>query len=89
MIKRLMLSCRAATELMEKKLHSELSRSEEIKLKVHNLMCAACRRYEKQSHIIEQLFRSKEKAEAQKNTANQIEILEEKILKELKEKGME
>lgn len=89
MMKRLMLSCQAATELMEKKLRDELSRTEEIKLRMHSLMCAACRRYERQSQLIEQLFRAKEQAEVQTKTNAQIEMLEEKILKELKEKGME
>jgi len=49
----LFLSCLKATELIEKKLYSRLSFKEKLQLKIHKLMCKACRRYEKQSELIE------------------------------------
>ncbi|MCB0633711.1 MAG: hypothetical protein R2824_31750 [Saprospiraceae bacterium] len=89
MINRWKLSCRAATELMERQLREELNRSEKIKLGLHTLICSACRRYEKQTQLIEQLFRAKEKAAMEAKTEAQIEILEEKILEELKRKDLD
>ncbi len=57
MFKRLMnklfLSCFKATELLEKKLHFKLSISEKYQLKIHKMMCEACRRYESQSLFID------------------------------------
>ena len=49
----LFLSCLKATELMEKKLHFNLSYKEKLQLKVHKMMCDACSNYEKHNMIIE------------------------------------
>ena len=49
----LFLSCLRATELIEKKLHFKLSLTERSQLKMHKMMCDACRRYEKQNLFIE------------------------------------
>ncbi len=45
----LMLSCRKATELIEKRIYFKLSKKEEIQLKIHTSVCKACSAYEKQS----------------------------------------
>ena len=49
----LFLSCLKATELIEKNFHVQLSFSERMQLKMHKMMCDACRNYEKQSILIE------------------------------------
>ncbi len=49
----LFLSCLKATELIEKKFHFKLSFIERFQLKIHKMMCDACRQYENQSSIIE------------------------------------
>ena len=49
----LFLSCLKATELIEKKLHFRLTLTEKCQLKMHKMMCGACRRYEKQNLFIE------------------------------------
>ena len=49
----LFLSCLKATELLEKKLHFRLSVMEKYQLRMHKMMCDACRRYDKQTHFIE------------------------------------
>ncbi len=49
----LFLSCLKATELIEKKLHIKLSVKEKLRLKMHKSMCNACRRYDKQSKIMD------------------------------------
>ena len=58
----LFLSCKKATEMIEKKLNFKLSWYENIQLKGHKMMCSACTNYEKQSKLIEKgLAKSKEK----------------------------
>ncbi len=49
----LFLSCRKATELIDKKLYFKLNFREKIQLAMHKTMCNACRRYEKQGLLIE------------------------------------
>jgi len=57
MVKRIMnilfLSCLKATELLEKKLHFSLSGKEKYQLKMHKMMCNACRQYENHSYFID------------------------------------
>ncbi|MCF8224752.1 MAG: hypothetical protein K9J30_02610 [Bacteroidales bacterium] len=50
---RLFLSCLKATELIEKKMHFQLSTKERVQLKMHKMMCGACSSYEKQSVFLE------------------------------------
>ncbi len=49
----LMLSCRKATELMEKRLLVGLSLREKMQLGMHKSMCDACTAYEKQSKLLD------------------------------------
>lgn len=49
----LMLSCKKATELIEKRLVTKLSSIEKVQLKMHTAVCSQCSTYEKQSDIIE------------------------------------
>jgi len=53
----LFLSCLKATELIEKKLHVQLSFKEKIRLKMHKSMCNACRRYDEQSKILDKALK--------------------------------
>ena len=52
----LMLSCKRATELIEKKSILGLSWRENVQLKVHTKMCDACSHYQKQSKEIDTLL---------------------------------
>ncbi|MBK8501547.1 MAG: hypothetical protein IPL46_04690 [Saprospiraceae bacterium] len=58
MMKKLMLSCRAASELIERKHHAKLSFWERLQLAYHKTMCDACSLYDKQSGFLERLFNS-------------------------------
>lgn len=49
----MMLSCKKATELVEKKAVVELAFTENIQLKMHMMVCSACKQYENQSKIID------------------------------------
>jgi len=52
----IMLSCRKATELIEKQLYFGLSPIEKVKLRMHMLMCDYCSRYKKQSLFLHRLL---------------------------------
>ncbi len=53
----MMLSCRKATELIEKKEHFRLNILERIQLRLHTTMCQACQQYEKQDQQINTLLK--------------------------------
>jgi hypothetical protein len=74
------LSCMKATELMEKKLHFQISWVEKLQLSAHKMMCTACTRYEKQSGIIENGIASIMKKEP---TADDVEKLKKMIVKKI------
>jgi len=48
-----LLSCKKATELIEKRTIVHLTISEKIQLNLHTSMCKACKSYEKQSDTID------------------------------------
>ena len=52
----LMLSCRKATELIEKRISFSLNPMEKTQLFLHTSMCKACSTYEKQSKSLYQIL---------------------------------
>lgn len=79
----LLLSCKKATFLIEKRELSSLSFKEKIQLKLHTSMCEACRIYEKQSKTIDEALSQWIKAAAEKKEFLSKEA-KEKIISELK-----
>ena len=57
LMKLLMLSCRKATELMDKKLHIHLSPIENLQLFMHTRMCDGCRLYQKQGRVLDHILK--------------------------------
>ena len=55
LMKKIMLSCDKATELVEKKIHFKLSLKEKVQLAMHLAFCKPCSNYKKQSYIIEKI----------------------------------
>lgn len=51
-MKSIMVTCKTASELTEKKLHSGLGCAEMVQWKFHTLMCSTCRRYAKESEFL-------------------------------------
>ncbi|MBI1228081.1 MAG: hypothetical protein GC192_22805 [Bacteroidetes bacterium] len=80
---KLMLSCEAATGLMEKQHTGEISFFGKMQLAFHTKMCDACRRYEEQSRLIERLFKVKENAPVSPELEKESAALEEKIIQQL------
>lgn len=54
-----LVSCETATFLIEKKLDSGLTSKQKVQLFVHEMICSVCRKYEKQSRMLDQLLRKK------------------------------
>jgi anti-sigma factor RsiW len=52
----LMLSCRKASELIDKRSLAKLSTKEKVMLHMHTSMCDACAAYQKQSRAIDGLL---------------------------------
>lgn len=82
----LMLSCKKATELIEKKTLVGLSFREKVQLNIHKSMCEACTAYEKQSLKIDELVQKHIQAEgsASGNTVSNPQ-LKEKIINNLQQ----
>ena len=72
----LMLSCKKATELIEKRSILILSWKENIQLKVHTKMCDTCTNYQKQSKEIDVIL------EKYVHDEKDMPLLENKQLKE-------
>ena len=86
MINKLMLSCRTATELIEKRQREEISRVERIQLSIHVALCAICRQYEKQSAWIDRIFQRKREVVSDQQINPDTLALEKKILRNLEDK---
>ena len=52
----LMLSCKKAASLIDKKAEVKLSWKENMQLTMHKSMCDACTAYEKQSKLIDKIL---------------------------------
>jgi anti-sigma factor ChrR (cupin superfamily) len=79
----MMLSCKKATELIEKKLSRQLSAGERVQLSVHTSMCKACSNYEKQQTVIdEQLKKQGTTTSETQDTSD----LQQRILQQMKRK---
>jgi hypothetical protein len=79
----LMLSCKRATALIEKKKLNQLSKKEQLQLKMHTSMCKACSAYSLQSDIMDN---SLERYWSKNNTVEKKTISEssnEKIIDQL------
>lgn len=53
----LMLSCKKASELIDKKSVVNLSMKENVMLHMHTAMCDGCKAYQKQSKILDGLLK--------------------------------
>ena len=53
----LMLSCKKASGLIEKKLHFPLSPIQKMQLFMHTSMCDTCKKYQKQSLELDSILR--------------------------------
>ena len=87
MMSKLMLSCEAVSQLLEKKLRQKLTYQERVQLFFHTAMCDACKAYQKQSLLLEELFNAKKQSNAPLDLDVDSLNLEKKILRRLEEKG--
>jgi hypothetical protein len=83
----LMLSCKKATELIEKRTLVRLSFKEKVQLRMHKSMCDACTTYEKQSKKIDGLlYKHISDASIDNTSTLKNEALKEKIINNIPNK---
>ncbi len=73
----LMLSCKKASELIDKKSLIKLSWKESLQLNMHTAMCDGCKAYEKQSLVLDNILHK----HVQSNDESQVPQLENPDLK--------
>ena len=79
-----MLSCRKATELVEKRAVQGLTTTERIRLRVHLSMCRACSGFEHQSQVLDKaLTRMMHQSEADNGSLD--EEAKERIRQKIRE----
>lgn len=84
LLNNMMLSCKKATELIEKKSVVELLFTEKMQLKMHTLMCSTCKKYESQSKIIDLFLNKINSTQPDKQTLSQ--SVKTKVLAEIEKK---
>ena len=57
------LSCKQATYLIEKRLHTSLSRTERLRLSIHFALCKLCREYDTKAALIDGWLRTRKNPE--------------------------
>lgn len=86
MMKMIMLSCKNATELLEKKGNYKITSVEVVKLFFHTSMCNICKAYESQTKIINNtLFRLFKEQNDKKVEPTIPKNLKEGIIKRIEE----
>jgi hypothetical protein len=87
--KGLMISCKHATELIEKNQEEQLSVREKIQLRFHNFLCKVCAIYEKQSIMLSKLLSQTTMKNINDVKENDLKNLKEKIILSLDDKKSE
>lgn len=81
-----MISCKKASELLDKKSVLKLSVREKIALKLHLIICEACKRYKKQTRFLDKMLQSHSQiADPDQVPQHTNERLKDKIFTRLKE----
>lgn len=79
----IMLSCRKATELIEKQFVAKLSLKERVQLNLHKSICDACTAYENQSRLLNDLLQKQASVTPDQITEQENEVLKANLLKQL------
>ncbi len=77
------LSCKSATEMVEKSALEHFSIKEKIQLKFHLTICKTCRSYQKQSEAIDLFFKQNSAATLAKEEHDETPILKNNIINHL------
>jgi hypothetical protein len=83
----MMISCKKATELIDKKIFRRLSLKERTRLLMHKTLCDACSLYEKQSHFIHNALKKNPELKEDDNitTPEELSRLQSRIIHSLDE----
>lgn len=74
---KLMLSCRKATELIEKKNHFSLKPLEKVQLYAHTKMCNSCKSFQKESVHMETFLEHHIKTQNRNTDSSSIKLSED------------
>ncbi|MBS3915605.1 MAG: hypothetical protein KG003_14010 [Bacteroidetes bacterium] len=80
---KLMLSCKEAAGLIEKKQHFRLTLKEKLDLTLHKMACSACRMYEKQNNALNKKLKEVNEVDYNPSTTGDTQELEQRILTKL------
>lgn len=81
----IMISCKKATELIEQRENSKIGIVQIVKLKIHLMMCSACKLYEKQSALIIEIL-EKNRSSLKENQLDRFEL--EKLKTRIKKRKL-
>ncbi|MBS3912982.1 MAG: hypothetical protein KG003_00630 [Bacteroidetes bacterium] len=80
---KLMLSCKEAAALIEKKQHFGLTLREKVDLTLHKMACSACRMYEKQNNALDKKLKEANDIDFAHSNLIDTQDFEQRILTEL------
>jgi len=80
---KMMISCKKATALIEKKQTVGISIIEKLQLGSHALICKGCQHYERQSLIINDLLNNYMKGQASHYSQGDLDKLKNQIIKKI------
>lgn len=82
-----MYTCRKATELIEQESFESFSRLTRFRLRMHLLMCDACKKYQQQSKKISHWIKNKKNATLDESSLSEVSKIE--MIKKIKKKYKE
>lgn len=83
---RMMLSCKKASELFEKKTYFKLSTIEKMQLSAHSKMCDACSKYQKESSALDEILKLNADKQNDSSEVGLSDDFKSRIIRELKNK---
>lgn len=86
LLTKLLLSCKQATEFVERHKDGELSRIQRAQLGMHLLICRTCRAYNKQSQQIHTMLTKHLQSNSKNPQATETQALKIRILSRLAQK---
>ena len=85
----LMLSCKKASGLIEKRLHFPLNPMEKVQLFVHTSMCDTCKKHQKQSLELDSILKNHIKFDSQSKYSSSEKLSDEfknQVIRKIEEK---
>ena len=85
----LMLSCKKASGLIEKRLHFPLNPMEKVQLIIHTSMCDTCKKHQKQSLELDSILKNHIKFDSQSKYSSSEKLsddIKNQVIRQIEEK---